>query len=30
MSKAQDIAENKMTILKNEIESLGFKCHIGG
>jgi pyruvate formate lyase activating enzyme len=30
MDNTQKIADNKMTILKNEIESLGFNCHIGG
>jgi len=30
LGDVQKISEEKMTLLKNEIESLGFQCHIGG
>lgn len=30
LGDVQKISEEKMALLKNEIESLGFQCHIGG
>jgi len=30
MGEAESIAESKMELLKKEVESSGFHCHIGG